>query len=135
MHGIIHSQLARYVRTKHSPDAWLAVLDKAGLGSKIYLANRAYPDEDAGAIVAAASELTGAAPDAILEDFGEFICPTLQFERIGPNTLKLTYDSPRRMLAVGKGIIRGVAKHYGNSVAFQERPGIGNRSELTVDLG
>ena len=162
MHGIIHAELKKYVETKHSPDAWRAVLDNAGLGGKVYVATSTYEDAEAGAIVKAASALTGVPPLEILEDFGEFIAPDLlgmykslidpswktaemlvntedlihkvvrmknpgatppqlKFKRVGPNELHFHYDSPRQMSAVAKGIMKGVAKHYGESLSIQER--------------
>lgn len=176
MHGIIHSQLKKFVELNHGADAWKAVLDEAGLGGKLYLANSVYADEEATAIVAAASKLTGAPAADILESFGEFLVPALmttyraliksswttidmlmwtedtihkavrikepgaapprlRFQQTGPNTLKFFYDSPRRMAPVAKGIIKGVAKHYGESVDIQEIKGAGGSSEMKITIG
>ena len=162
MHGIIHAELKKYVETNHGPKAWRAVLDKAGLGNKIYMAVGTYEDAEAVAIVKAASALTGVPPLEILEDFGEFIAPDLlsmykslidpswktadlfthvedtihtvvrmknpgatppqlKFKRVGPNELHFHYDSPRQMSSVAKGIMKGVAKHYGETLSIQER--------------
>ena len=44
MHGIIHAELKKYVETNHGPEAWRAILDKAGLGNKIYMAISTYED-------------------------------------------------------------------------------------------
>jgi len=49
--------------------------------------------------------------------------PQLQFEAIGPSMLKFTYSSPRRLSSVARGIIKGVAKHYGETVTILERKG------------
>jgi len=175
MHGIIHSQLERYVKQTWDTDTWWSILERAGLGRKLYLATKAYPDQEALAIVTAATDVSGLPADEILEGFGEFIVPTLlntyrslvdpqwgaaefllnteetihrvvrmrnpgarppqlRFERLGPTRLRLSYDSPRKMMAVAKGIIRGVAKHYGNTVTILSRPRSGG-TELTVELG
>jgi hypothetical protein len=77
MHGIIFSELKKYVETKHSPAVWDALLKDAGLSHKMYTAIQAYPDEEAVALVTTASKMTGAPVNAILEDFGEFIVPDL----------------------------------------------------------
>ena len=69
MHGFIHTELKRYVETKHGADAWKAVLTAAGLGTKTYLTINTYPDEEALAIVKSASAITKAPADVILEDF------------------------------------------------------------------
>jgi len=175
MHGIIHAQLKQFVETHHGADAWRAVLEEAGLTGKVFLANGAYADEDAVAIVTAASKLTGAPAADILEGFGEFIVPALmstyksmtkpnwktmelllytedtihkavrlknpgaepprlQFQQTGPNTLKFNYNSPRQMSAVAKGIIKGVAKHYGEQVDIVERKGPAGSSEIKITI-
>lgn len=61
--------------------------------------------------------------------------PRLHFEQTGPRQLLFKYDSPRKMSAVAKGIIRGVAKHYGEAVAIAEHPGPGDSTHMTIDLG
>jgi len=175
MHGIIHSELKKFVETRHGADAWKAVLEEAGFSNKVYLPNTTYADQEAVAIVTAASRLTGTPAEDILESFGEFIVPalmstyrpmikpkwktmemllntegtihkavriknpgaqppSLKFKQTGPNTLKFNYNSWRRMSAVAKGIIKGVAKHYGEKVDIQERKGTGGNSEMKVTI-
>lgn len=73
MHGFIISEIKKYVELKLGAPAWLAVLDKAGLGKKEYENFLNYPDEEAVAIVVTASEITGIPVAAILEDFGFFL--------------------------------------------------------------
>lgn len=77
MHGIIHSELKKYVTTKLGTAAWSALVKEAGLEGKVYLPHQAYPDADAVALVTTASRVTGLPAEAILEDFGEFIAPDL----------------------------------------------------------
>lgn len=77
MHGIIFSEMRKYVDTKLGSGAWNTVLSKAGLGAKIYLPIQDYPDSDVVALVGAASEVTGLSAAAILEDFGQFLAPAL----------------------------------------------------------
>jgi Haem-NO-binding len=77
MHGIILSELKRFVQAKHGDDAWRKLLRLANRPSAVYLANEVYPDEDAVAIIAAAASMTGRPAEAIQEDFGEYIAPHL----------------------------------------------------------
>jgi len=77
MHGVVFGELQRFVSDAHGTAGWAALLDKAGLGSKVYLAVEEYPDTEIGALVKAAAEMTGRAPAEILESFGEFIVPSL----------------------------------------------------------
>jgi hypothetical protein len=175
MHGIIHAELKKYVDAKHGAEAWQAIVKEAGLGDAIYLPLNTYPDSEAVAIVAAASKLTGAPAENILEDFGEFIAPDLlsmyrsllkpewktaemllhteetihrivriqnpgakppelRFEPAGPNKLKFYYNSPRKMSAVAKGIIKGVAKHCGETASILERKSSDGSSEMTITI-
>jgi predicted hydrocarbon binding protein len=46
--------------------------------------------------------------------------PRLRCRRTGPHEVVVTYDSPRRMCSLAKGIIAGVAKHYGETVTITE---------------
>lgn len=163
MHGMIHTALKRFVGENHGTEAWNAILEEAGLSERYYFPKEPYPDEEAGAIVAAASKLTGAPADDILESFGEYLVPVLmkmygsllkpdwgtlemllhtegtihrvlrmkdpevkppklEFEQTGPSTLTLNYSSKRRMSGVARGMIKGVAEHYGDQVTISETP-------------
>ncbi|HEU0298667.1 MAG TPA: heme NO-binding domain-containing protein [Longimicrobium sp.] len=77
MHGVIFSELRKYVENRHGEDAWKGLLRSAGLGARIYLPIREYPDGEAAALVSAASAATGVPARDILEDFGTFIAPDL----------------------------------------------------------
>lgn len=46
--------------------------------------------------------------------------PRLRSRRTGPGEVVVTYDSPRRMCSLAKGIIAGVARHYGETVTISE---------------
>jgi hypothetical protein len=60
--------------------------------------------------------------------------PRLQFTQTGPNRLKFNYDSPRQMSAVAKGIMKGVAKHYGETIEIQERKYASGSSEMMITI-
>ncbi|MGA9977530.1 MAG: heme NO-binding domain-containing protein [Candidatus Sulfotelmatobacter sp.] len=161
MHGIVFSELQRYAETKHGPGTWKALLNKAGLDGKEYSSFAQYPDQEVAALVAAASSATGAAAAVVLEDFGEFIAPSLlsmyanlilprwktldvihetestihaivrqrdkaadppklKTRRVSAEEVVLTYDSPRQMCALAKGIARGLAKHFKETILISE---------------
>ncbi|MBI5654008.1 MAG: heme NO-binding domain-containing protein [Chloroflexi bacterium] len=161
MHGIIFSELKKYVETKHSPAVWGALLKESGLGSKMYMPIQTYPDAEVVALVTTASKMTGVPVNAILEDFGGFILPdliqmyqalikpewdalnfimhteatihtvvrhrnpgalppALKCVRVSPGEVVLHYNSSRKMCGVAKGIARGVAKHYDQSITVAE---------------
>ncbi len=77
MQAIIFAELKKYAEARLGADAWLRLLREAGVTRPVYAPGQDYPDEEAGTIVAAASKETGLEPDAILQDFGEFIAPDL----------------------------------------------------------
>jgi hypothetical protein len=47
--------------------------------------------------------------------------PRLKTERTAPDEVVLTYDSPRRLCALAKGIARGIASHFGEELTLEER--------------
>ncbi len=77
MHGIIHSELKRFIIKKHNYSTWTSVLQEAKLESKSFLISSAYPDTDAIAIINTAAKLTGTDVHDIHVEFGKFIVPTL----------------------------------------------------------
>jgi hypothetical protein len=46
--------------------------------------------------------------------------PYLNAQRTAPDEVTIAYTSPRRLCAVAKGIIRGVAAHYAETVTIAE---------------
>ena len=77
MHGIILCELQRYGRARLGASGWNKVLEQAQLGGTTYLMGASYPDEHVIALVQAAAGIAGQPPVVLLEDFGEFIAPTL----------------------------------------------------------
>lgn len=77
MHGIIFSELRKYADTRLGAGAWNRLLTSAKLGNKLYLPIQEYPDSDVVALVGATCEATGLPMEAVLEDFGAFIAPSL----------------------------------------------------------
>lgn len=47
--------------------------------------------------------------------------PRLHVERKSPEEVVITYDSPRKLCAVARGISRGIAKHFGERIAISDR--------------
>ena len=46
--------------------------------------------------------------------------PELRTERPGPDEVVVIYASPRKMCGVAKGIVRGLARHFGERVTIEE---------------
>jgi predicted hydrocarbon binding protein len=46
--------------------------------------------------------------------------PYLTAQRTGPNEVAVTYTSPRKLCFVGKGICRGIARHFGESIEIAD---------------
>ena len=77
MHGIIFTELQKYVETKFGATGWIRLLETAGLSSRMYVPIYAYPDEELARIVATASAMTHLDASVILEDFGVSLAPGL----------------------------------------------------------
>jgi len=73
MHGIVFSQLRKYVETKHGRHAWNTLLKHAKLENRAYLSVSEYPDAEMEALVSAAAMMSGQPAPVVLEDFGVFI--------------------------------------------------------------
>src|SRR5207249_2825662 len=46
--------------------------------------------------------------------------PYLRAHRISPSEVTVFYDSPRRLCFIAKGIIRGMAQHFGETIRIEE---------------
>jgi predicted hydrocarbon binding protein len=77
MHGTMFVHLRKYTEETFGEAAWGQILEAAGLGPRIYLPIRSYPDEEMAAIVGAASGATGLNAHHLLEQFGEYVAPHL----------------------------------------------------------
>jgi hypothetical protein len=77
MHGIIFSQLRKYVETKHGSRGWSTLLNDARLENRAYLSVSEYPDAEMEALISAAADMSGQSATVVLEDFGVFIAPPL----------------------------------------------------------
>jgi hypothetical protein len=77
MHGIIFSELRKFVVSNHDDATWGALLQNAGLGGRSYMPLLTYPDEEVVSIVRTASEMTSTPVPVLLEGFGHFIAPGL----------------------------------------------------------
>jgi hypothetical protein len=60
--------------------------------------------------------------------------PRLAFTQTGPCRLRFVYDSPRRLGGLAKGIIQGVANHYGDKVEVRETHGAGGAVEMDIQI-
>lgn len=171
MHGIIFTELRKYVDEKLGGDAWSNLLSAAGLSGRMYLPIQEYPDAEAVTLVTTAARITGLDPALILESFGEFIAPSLlgmyrtlvkeewktldvveftedtihkvvrqrnpgakppelKAVRLSPTQLKLTYGSQRKLCFVAKGIMKGLANHFGEEVTVEETQCMHSGAEL-----
>lgn len=79
MHGILFSELKKFVTAKAGPQAWKNLLESPESGARrpSYLATETYPDAELVGIVKAGSKALGVPVPDLLEEFGEFIVPDL----------------------------------------------------------
>lgn len=69
MHGLLLSQLRRFAAEKHGV--------QAELRDRVFVTTETYPDAEFVAAVNAVAKRAGTDVQALLEEFGEFIAPTL----------------------------------------------------------
>jgi len=77
MHGLILTELKRFSEAGNSNGTWTQLLHEVGLAGRTYVLSQTYPDAEVAAIVGAAARHRGADVQTVLEQFGEFIAPTL----------------------------------------------------------
>ena len=77
MHGVIISNLKKYVEEKLGEDAWDTLRDRAGLSGKAFIPISMYPDSDLDGLLDAAVAVTGQSREAVLQDFGAWVIPPL----------------------------------------------------------
>lgn len=77
MHGIIFSELNKYVEHRLGAGAWEELLNKSQLKGHKFFPVTTYPDRELESIIAAICEKTGTTRDEVLEGFGGFIVPDL----------------------------------------------------------
>lgn len=174
MHGIIFQQLQQFVTKTYGPFQWYELLDSVNLKGRIYMPTQVYPDYEAAAIIARASEISQTPAPLILEAFGEFMAPSLvkiysasikpewntidllehvenaihkavRFadknasppelicERKSKSKVTINYSSGRRMIEVGIGIIKAIAKLKNETVDVL-RMDVDGTTKLEVSL-
>jgi hypothetical protein len=77
MHGIIFTELKKFVVQSYGAATWNAVLDGAGASSRTYLPWEIYPDAEIAALVTEASIAARRPEGALIEEFGAFVAPDL----------------------------------------------------------
>lgn len=161
MHGVIVTELQKYVIARGGVDTWTHVQNRAGLAGNVYLPVQSYPDNEVLALITAVTKVTHIDGEQVLLDFGKFLVPDLLriygvlvpadwtlfdvlvnletrihkvvrardlaatpphlgIVRNGPTSVVVRYASPRRLCALARGLIAGLAEHYGEQVAITE---------------
>lgn len=77
MHGLVLSELKRFTEERFGEQMWGVVLQRAGLRDRAYVTSETYPDSEFAALVGAVVSRSGVDAQVLLEQFGEFIAPTL----------------------------------------------------------
>ncbi|MBS1952350.1 MAG: hypothetical protein OJF59_001962 [Cytophagales bacterium] len=77
MHGIVHQQLNKFLKTLADTDTINSIYKEAGVFGKFYDATKHFADEELAAILTATCKKLNIGRDAALEEFGKFITPAL----------------------------------------------------------
>ncbi|MEO0651297.1 MAG: heme NO-binding domain-containing protein [Planctomycetota bacterium] len=72
MYGLVNRAIEGLVLQQFGADAWRKICERAGVNQAQFVAMQAYDDAITYALVGAASEELGLAPETILETFGEY---------------------------------------------------------------
>ena len=72
MYGLVNKAVETMVRAGFGDETWRKVRERADLPDEPFLSMRTYPDTVTWALVSAASDELGMAPDAVLEAFGRY---------------------------------------------------------------
>ena len=77
MHGLIFSELRRFVEERAGAGTWPRVCVEAGVERALHRDTETYPNAELVALVEAASRITGTTVSLLLEDFGAHLVPGL----------------------------------------------------------
>ena len=77
MHGIIFTNLYKYIRETHGSEMLENIKEKANITRQFYDATKSHPDEEIQALMSAACQLLNVEIDELLEIFGAYIAPGL----------------------------------------------------------
>lgn len=70
MYGMVNKSIEDLVVSGWGEEVWEQIREKAGVDVEVFISNEGYPDEMTYALVGAASEVLGLAPNDVLEAFG-----------------------------------------------------------------
>ena len=77
MHGLIFSELRKYVEDRAGAGTWPRVCVEAGVERAPHRGTETYPNAELVALAEAASRITGTTVSVLLEDFGAYLVPGL----------------------------------------------------------
>jgi predicted hydrocarbon binding protein len=77
MHGVILLEFGRFVEARFGGPVWAKVVGRSGFSSPIFLPTQIYPDSDFFTIVSGLCQESGRDPASVLEEFGDYIVPSL----------------------------------------------------------
>ena len=77
MHGLMFSELRKYVEAHAGAGTWPRVCVEAGVERALHRDTETYPNAELIALVEAAARITGTAVSVLLEDFGAHLVPGL----------------------------------------------------------
>ena len=77
MHGLVLVELQKYLVARLGDEGWSHLLEEASIKPKSYEHIESYPDEEASALLDAASRIIGTSDRDLLYGFGESIAPSL----------------------------------------------------------
>jgi len=77
MHGIVLSELERFLITKAGLNGWESIKASSGLSTRVFVQVSTYPDEEAQTLLASAARRLNWDSDRLLREFGVYLAPSL----------------------------------------------------------
>ncbi len=77
MYGVVFQFLQEFVINNQDEQTWSTLLEKSGIGHKVYFSMVEYPDDEAIKLILTAADMLNLPPITLLEAFGEDIGPKL----------------------------------------------------------
>lgn len=77
MHGLIFFQFESFISKNLGIQKWFKLLELCDIEKKVYSPTQVYPDGELTLLVSKTAQLTSKSTESVLEEFGEFIVPSM----------------------------------------------------------
>ena len=119
MHGLIFVELKKYCDARLGPQGWDQLLERSGMGGQIFVPLESYPDRDALTLEFLCNVEDTIHATVRRRNMGAEP-PQIKCAPSGQDEVTIVYTSQRKLCALARGLIRGVANSYRDQVSITE---------------